>query len=65
LAGPKTSKDDPRNFVEAWSTERKPLVSAVHQAMEDIESAGGSWTFAKLTIANAALREMVASVGSR
>jgi len=65
LAGPKTSKDDPHKLVEAWSTERKPLVSAVHQAMEDIESAGGSWTFAKLTIANAALREMVASVGSR
>ncbi|MEI6438710.1 MAG: NAD-glutamate dehydrogenase [Alphaproteobacteria bacterium] len=65
LAGPKTSADDQGKLVEAWSARRRPLVTSVHQALEDIESAGGAWTFAKLTIANAALREMVASVGSR
>jgi glutamate dehydrogenase len=33
-------------------------VAAVRRAIEDIEKAGGGWTFAKLTIANAAVREL-------
>ena len=34
---------------------------AARRAIEDIEAAGGGWTFAKLTIANAALRELGAA----
>jgi glutamate dehydrogenase len=37
---------------------RRSRPSAVKRTIEDIEQAGGGWTFAKLTIANAALREL-------
>jgi glutamate dehydrogenase len=33
-------------------------VRSAKRTVEDIENAGGGWTFAKLTIANAALREL-------
>ncbi len=67
LAGSERSADDPAKAaraVEIWSSKRKDLVRAANQAVEEIESVGGAWTFAKLTIANAALRELVSSVGT-
>jgi glutamate dehydrogenase len=36
-------------------------VRAVRRAMEEVEKAPGGWTFAKLTIANAALRELASA----
>ena len=37
---------------------RVDKLEATRKAIEEIEAAGGPWTFAKLTIANAALREL-------
>jgi len=37
------------------------VVRAVRNAVDEIEQAGGGWSFAKLTIVNAALRELVAA----
>lgn len=42
--------------VASWGALRAEAVRAARRTVEDIEQAGGGWTFAKLTIANAALR---------
>jgi glutamate dehydrogenase len=42
--------------VTSWGALRAEIVRAAKRTVEDIEQAGGGWTFAKLTIANAALR---------
>lgn len=42
--------------VSSWAALRAETVRAARRTVEDIEQAGGGWTFAKLTIANAALR---------
>jgi len=42
--------------VSSWAALRAEAVRAARRTVEDIEQAGGGWTFAKLTIANAALR---------
>jgi glutamate dehydrogenase len=42
--------------VNSWAALRTDGVRAAKRTVEDIEQAGGGWTFAKLTIANAALR---------
>ncbi len=44
--------------IVAWAALRRDSAEAARKAVEEIEAAGGSWTFAKLTIANAALREL-------
>jgi glutamate dehydrogenase len=36
----------------------RETAGAARRTIDDIESSGGPWTFAKLTIANAALREL-------
>ena len=47
--------------VTSWSALRMERVRGAKRTVEDIEQAGGGWTFAKLTIANAALRELVSA----
>ena len=44
--------------VASWSALRREPVEAARRTIEEIETAGGAWSFAKLTIANAALREL-------
>ncbi len=44
--------------IASWAALRGDRPKAVKRTIEDIEQAGGGWTFAKLTIANAALREL-------
>jgi glutamate dehydrogenase len=44
--------------IASWGSLRGDRPKAVKRTIEDIEQAGGGWTFAKLTIANAALREL-------
>ena len=46
--------------VTSWSHLHSDLAQGARKAVEEIEAAGGAWTFAKLTIANAALRELAA-----
>jgi glutamate dehydrogenase len=45
--------------VADWAAGHAEPVQTVKQAVDEIEKAGGDWTFAKLTIVNAALRELV------
>jgi glutamate dehydrogenase len=47
-----------RAAVAAWSATRLAQVQAAGRTLADIEASVGPWTFAKLTIANAALREL-------
>jgi glutamate dehydrogenase len=47
-----------RGAVNAWAALRKDSARAAKAALEDAQSAPGGWSFAKLTIVNAALREL-------
>jgi glutamate dehydrogenase len=47
--------------VSSWGALRSEAVRAAKRTVEDIEQAGGGWTFAKLTIANAALRGLASA----
>ena len=49
-----------RKAVSGWSALRRELAAAASRTVDEIEASGGHWTFAKLTIANAALRELAA-----
>ncbi len=44
--------------VSSWAHLHADVAQTARSAVEEIEAAGGPWTFAKLTIANAALREL-------
>ena len=48
--------DDVDAALVAWSEARKPPLDRARRVIGDIEQAGGGWSFAKLTLANAALR---------
>ncbi len=57
------SLQDPERDVAAvtsWSAAHAEAVRQAKATLEEIEKAGGGWTFAKLTIANATLRELSA-----
>ena len=47
--------------VAAWATLRLEVAQTAARTVDEIEAAGGAWTFAKLTIVNAALRELAGS----
>jgi glutamate dehydrogenase len=53
-----------KSAVSAWAALRPDLARAATRTVEEIEAGGGTWTFAKLTIANAALRELAAEAAS-
>ncbi len=55
------SLDAAKTAVSSWSALRSDPVRAAKKAVDEIEAAGGDWSFAKLTIANGALREVVAA----
>ena len=50
-----------RDAANAWAALRRERAEATRRTIEEIEASGGGWTFAKLTIANAALRELSAA----
>jgi glutamate dehydrogenase len=52
------SAEDAKDAVASWSALRPDRVQQAVRTIEEIEAAGGHWTFAKLTIASAALREL-------
>jgi glutamate dehydrogenase len=54
------SEADARAVVEAWAGEHADGSRAVKAAIAAVEAAGEAWSFAKLTLVNAALRELVA-----
>ena len=49
-----------RAAVQAWAAERKDAAKAAKLTLEDAQAAPGGWSFAKLTIVNAALRGLAA-----
>ena len=49
--------------VDAWIGPRLATVEGVRASVDEIEASGAGWTFAKLTIANAAIREIAAVAG--
>jgi len=55
------SPETARKAVASWAALRRETVEAARRTVEEIEQAGGGWSFAKLTIANAALRELSAA----
>jgi glutamate dehydrogenase len=65
--GAEAGKDDAHaaEAVAAWARPRPEQARAPVRTIEEIESSGGAWSFAKLTIANAALRELLAEAGSK
>jgi glutamate dehydrogenase len=50
--------DRAAHAVTAWTSDRAETIRGVRRTVEEVEKAPGGWTFAKLTIANAALREL-------
>jgi glutamate dehydrogenase len=49
-----------RDAATAWTALRPDKANQARRTIDEIEASGGGWTFAKLTIANAALRELAA-----
>ena len=47
--------------VDAWIGPRQSVVEGVRASVDEIELSGSGWTFAKLTIANSAIREIATS----
>jgi glutamate dehydrogenase len=68
FAGSAQAGEDPRHAMDAasaWTALRFDKVDVARRTIDEIEASGGPWTFAKLTIANAALRELAAEGGKR
>jgi len=65
--GPQAGEDahHAHDAASAWTALRFDKAAAARRTIDDIEASGGAWTFAKLTIANAALRELAAEGGKR
>jgi len=49
--------------VDRWIGPRQATVEGVRASVDEIEASGQGWTFAKLTIANAVIREIASSAG--
>jgi glutamate dehydrogenase len=66
-ASPQAAETDEvaRDTLSSWTAlHRDPVVQA-KRVIEEIEGAGGAWSFAKLTIANAALRELTTAATAK
>jgi glutamate dehydrogenase len=59
-AGPAGDKA-PAHAVTAWASDHAETVRHVRRSLEEVEKSSGGWSFAKLTIANGALRELAAA----
>jgi glutamate dehydrogenase len=53
--------DEAQALVADWASAHAAQAGAVQASLQAIQAAGEPWTFAKLTIVNAALRELVAT----
>jgi glutamate dehydrogenase len=68
FAGGSQAGDDAshaRDTASAWTALRRDKAEVARRTIDEIEASGGAWTFAKLTIANAALRELAADGAKR
>ncbi|GAA0381028.1 NAD-glutamate dehydrogenase [Brevundimonas terrae] len=55
------SEADAEAAVDNWIGDRLPQVEALRASVDGIETSGAGWTFAKLTIANSGIREVLTS----
>ena len=64
--GAQAGEDDvhAKQAVSAWVALRPDQARAATRTVDEIEAGGGAWSFAKLTIANAALRELAAEAST-
>ena len=49
--------------VDAWIGSKLAVVEGVRASVDEIEQSGAGWTFAKLTIANATIRDLASAAG--
>jgi len=63
-AGPQAGEEPARAraAVASWSSLNAQAAQAARETLKDVEESAGGWSFAKLTIANLALRELTAGV---
>jgi glutamate dehydrogenase len=52
------SEETAEGAVDAWIGSRQATVQALRASVDEIEGSGAGWTFAKLTIANSAIRSL-------
>ena len=52
--------ESPLQIIENWEAENKALIEPLQSMMADMET--GGWSFAKLTIVNALIREWAAKL---
>jgi glutamate dehydrogenase len=52
--------ESPAEIIGNWEAENKALIEPLQQMMTDMET--GGWSFAKLTIVNALIREWAAKL---
>lgn len=52
------SEDAAETAVDAWIGSKQAVVEGVRASVDEIEQSGSGWTFAKLTIANATIRDL-------
>jgi len=64
-AGAGADAEAARDTTASWSALRREKSDLCRRTIDEIEASGGGWTFAKLTIANAALRELAEAVRKR
>jgi len=60
MALSKRPVEDPSPLIAAWSQPRRAAVDRARAVIADIEGAAEGWSFAKLTLANAAIRSCAA-----
>jgi glutamate dehydrogenase len=54
-----SAKDGPAEIVAAWSGEHEGLAARIDQCLNEVGHSGGDWSLAKLTVANAALGDLL------
>jgi glutamate dehydrogenase len=57
------SEETAEAAVDAWIGPRQSTVEGVRASVDEIEQSGSGWTFAKLTIANATIRDLAGTAG--
>ena len=57
------SEDAAEGAVDAWIGSKLAVVEGVRASVDEIEQSGAGWTFAKLTIANATIRDLASAAG--
>ena len=63
FAGSAQSAEHPAATLAGWCALHADPVKLITETLSDVEHAAGGWSFAKLTIANAALREIASQAG--